>query len=907
MSELALEDKRAEFIAEYVLTSHKLKSDKWMKLWNSEEMKQRIINFFEKSDITKLFINLTAAGTLTAENDFPVGSKSKTCFFMKKSKETIPKDGLLNKYIFYGDLSYSPLDHFSAFVDEVLIPVLSNKKNYSSWPSVVYEDVIKYAHGLKRQTDIVVGQSKGKTLLPLPVEQDRIKEHFKEGKVNRSFVYAIESLVIDWSHQIHKVLLKDSSQPLLNGLHPTPLVELDFWKAKVTNLENIYSQLSTQKVKQMAQILEQANSSYFIPFKEMFKSVVTALREAQDIDMHLSIMRTQLEDMEQAEFDQLSQHIEPIFHIICLIWASSKGYRQPARILVLLQELCNLMINQCRTHLDPYEILKGEAEEIYPKVEEALKVLHKFKSTYEQHRQNLPAYFEKVAKKLNTSNEIVLWEFKNELAFSRFDSFVQRVEEVHHLMVTAIEFLKLEKLVFGGIDGGSLNQRVTEIYESFCNSYKMFNDRSYDVLDPLNEEFCKDFELFNQSVRDLEYRLSNVIEHAVDGCPAIEHLLKLISILHSLLDRPIIKESFQPKYKLLMQMLNAEMDVAKKIYDHHMMGEKLRHESSVLPTHNNNKSPTSPESSEEKETGSTKPGLYRKQRTYYSEIHKNMPRLSGNLKWANDLKSRITSPMEMINQLDLPIFHTTEGAIIQKKYDQIMKLLQDYEEEAFIEWSKSVDEICSFNLSQPLLVRDPNTKMLSVNFDAKLVAILREVKYLGIRAKETIPESAAKLYEQNDKLRNFHISLDMIVQAYSYLSNKLLPEESELITGEINAFDEQAKKAETVLNWQTSDAWDYIEKTRNQVDDLKRRVVQTQENVQQIQLIMTNWSKLPLFERKDGKRETLLGLDDREDRCSKRYTEITEAGKQVLNLLHIPNCFKSTSFMPHICAKHQQI
>ncbi|VDQ05554.1 unnamed protein product [Trichobilharzia regenti] len=76
--------------------------------------------------------------------------------------------------------------------------------------------------------------------------------------------------------------------------------------------------------------------------------------------------------------------------------------------------------------------MKGEAEEIYPKVEEALKVLHKFKNTYEQHRQNLPVYFEKVAKKLNTSNEIVLWEFKNELAFSRFDSFVQRVEEVHY-------------------------------------------------------------------------------------------------------------------------------------------------------------------------------------------------------------------------------------------------------------------------------------------------------------------------------------------------------------------------------------------------------------------------------------------------------------------------------------------
>lgn len=55
----------------------------------------------------------------------------------------------------------------------------------------------------------------------------------------------------------------------------------------------------------------------------------------------------------------------------------------------------------------------------------------------------------------------------------------------------------------------------------------MFNDRTYDVLDPLNEEFCKDFADFNKHVQDLEHRLSNVIEHAVDDCPALEHFLKV--------------------------------------------------------------------------------------------------------------------------------------------------------------------------------------------------------------------------------------------------------------------------------------------------------------------------------------------------------------------------------------------
>ena len=61
--------------------------------------------------------------------------------------------------------------------------------------------------------------------------------------VDQILIHSIESVVIDWSHQIQEVLKKDSSQPLLDGLNPGPLVEIEFWKAKCTNLENIYEQV----------------------------------------------------------------------------------------------------------------------------------------------------------------------------------------------------------------------------------------------------------------------------------------------------------------------------------------------------------------------------------------------------------------------------------------------------------------------------------------------------------------------------------------------------------------------------------------------------------------------------------------------------------------------------------------
>ena len=64
----------------------------------------------------------------------------------------------------------------------------------------------------------------------------------------RALVHAIESVVIEWSHQIREVLKKDSSQPLLEGLNPNPYVEMEFWKVKAQNLECIYEQVNLLRV-----------------------------------------------------------------------------------------------------------------------------------------------------------------------------------------------------------------------------------------------------------------------------------------------------------------------------------------------------------------------------------------------------------------------------------------------------------------------------------------------------------------------------------------------------------------------------------------------------------------------------------------------------------------------------------
>jgi len=65
----------------------------------------------------------------------------------------------------------------------------------------------------------------------------------RAGSTGRALVHDVETIVIEWTHQVRDVLKKDSAQPLLEGLNPTPYVEIEFWNAKARNLGCIFEQV----------------------------------------------------------------------------------------------------------------------------------------------------------------------------------------------------------------------------------------------------------------------------------------------------------------------------------------------------------------------------------------------------------------------------------------------------------------------------------------------------------------------------------------------------------------------------------------------------------------------------------------------------------------------------------------
>jgi dynein heavy chain, axonemal len=172
----------------------------------------------------------------------------------------------------------------------------------------------------------------------------------------------------------------------------------------------------------MALLLEKTKSSYFPAFNELYKETCDALEEAQDIDSHLKPLSAYFESLETGEFDELGS-FDPMFHTICLLWAHSKFYCRPARIVILLQELNNLIIRRTGEYLEPIDLFKGEPEESMEKIKKTFSTLEGYIKSYDAHKLKVMSYFKNGIPPRD-------WEFSPKLVFARWEKFMERMNMI---------------------------------------------------------------------------------------------------------------------------------------------------------------------------------------------------------------------------------------------------------------------------------------------------------------------------------------------------------------------------------------------------------------------------------------------------------------------------------------------
>uniref|UniRef100_A0A8D3BTI9 Dynein axonemal heavy chain 11 n=1 Tax=Scophthalmus maximus TaxID=52904 RepID=A0A8D3BTI9_SCOMX len=452
----------------------RVKTDKWNRFIGAEENQKIILDFLDHIWTNRLLLFTGPGGTLHAGDTSPPW-KTKLLCVLKKGVKRITRQQFKHQ-LQLGEVPGYPMEHLPVVISEVGWCVGLDRED---WPRVVSDDIHRHLEKLRSRAVTLRGRAEGRTLLPLPLRVERARP---QDIALRSVGHA-QTLIVHWSGQIWNIMKKDSGVVLLRGDHPGPNVELQFWTTQRENLLGIHSQIQSPKVQQIMEILRRVKSSYYSSFKDV------SVLEAEDIDLYLRPLRRLISSLEERSFPQVDVLLPPLFHTLCLIWSRSQYYCTPKRMVVLLQEFCNLIIDKAFAYLIPEELFKMELEEGVERVQITISVLRNFKQFFHTHRQRIPEYY-------THSQTIKLWDFPATLVFQRSDRIMERLLmiEVHRLksitlclFASALDFLKLEKVELGGSRGKVLSEMVFSMNEEFHDRWRTLRESKYDPLDYTND------------------------------------------------------------------------------------------------------------------------------------------------------------------------------------------------------------------------------------------------------------------------------------------------------------------------------------------------------------------------------------------------------------------------------------
>ena len=453
----------------------------------------------------------------------------------------------------------------------------------------------------------------------------------------------------------------------------------------------------------------------------------------------------------------------------------------------------------------------------------------------------LPNYFNGEEKAKN-------WEFQETLVFSRFDSFTERLKIIQEFCNTANQFLKLEKVEIGGIRGKVLTQGVQKIHDQFKEFYTVFGTRNYDSTDPTDFKFLKDVRKFNSKVWSLDRKLGAILTRAFDDCPGSENVFKLLQIFGELIQRSLIALELSDKMPMLVLKLNDEIDDARKIFEKQKSRIKER----------------------------KKP-----------KVEKNMPNVSGQIKFAEELKLKLARSMKSFKNLNHPICYSSGAEHIFQKYKEMIADISTHESSIFESWSIKIERRKEEELEIPLIIRIPETGTIQVNFSRGTLTLLNEVKHFVKEfPKWEVPQNAMAIFKRFEELRLYNNSLDRISTLYNYLKTETNDKEFRLIEGEILKIDDILERAEKDMTWNSDDITEYLEKVLDIVNELHDRFCRAKGNVKEIVKLVSAWKHIPLFVRNENTNErSLLDLKRKDDLKKERYNGMEEAASKIVALV----------------------
>nr|XP_046265463.1 dynein axonemal heavy chain 17-like isoform X2 [Scatophagus argus] len=821
------EDGRLDPVRSLTVNSFRLDADKWREFVSEEENQIILNSFFDTQDYCNLFICQNSKSGLSASLTIPPNVQTKAICVSKTGREIITTENTRKMLTAQEVQGEDTINFLIAVCEEVICPLLSNPETSSNWAPGVAQDALRFIEKQKNEAVVMKDQTEGQTFLHHPDALDDDAERRKLSEVE--LLHSCDTAIIEWAELVSEFLQQDSSQPLLDGLKPLPSEEFNFWKNRLKNLHFIQQQLMSSRAQQVASIVQKGGSVYWSVLRDIYRDIREGLKEAEDVTLNLTPLQRRLEEVEQMQYQQLGANMATVMKEVHLVWIRSEFYSKPCRMVVLLQEICNLFIQMSKKFLLGEEMIRGLVSDpgvVLDDVRLVICTLQTLKEVYSQCKTQLDSQ--------NPSQDggTQSWDFPSHLVFFHLDNFLSHLLSIQEVLCVTLQLDQLDQTVLSGTSSRMYTDVVQNMYQDFLRHVTFLSDCSCDPTDPDDQSFKLHLDQFQVHVSDLERQLASVLNRAYKDCCVSSSAAKLVKMFRFILDRPLIQNQLRPQLMRLVQMVLAELDQTEL--------------------------------------------LFYSQREKSETFSRFTPTAAAGLCWTQQLILRAEDALNSYRTVQDLFPDCSDSQLVLQRFKQIVGLLQDFRDRVRSDWSCKLDSDCGFILEQPLIQHNLQG-LFEVNCSHKLEMVLGELRYVRKETDVELRPHTVRLLTYKDDITQSFLSLSHMVSCYNQVMRDILQVELPLIQDQLQDLF-QTLSALQRNTWSCEGVQCLVEQHKERVLMFHSTVSETRANMDAMTGIIQGLAELHLLQRSG----------DSLPRASEQsYTKIREDGQQLLTLTQV--------------------
>ncbi|XP_048203785.1 dynein axonemal heavy chain 8 isoform X1 [Perognathus longimembris pacificus] len=353
------------------------------------------------------------------------------------------------------------------------------------------------------------------------------------------------------------------------------------------------------------------------------------------------------------------------------------------------------------------------------------------------------ASFHKTRKQILESSGEKSFEVSEMYIFGKFEAFCKRLEKITEMITIVQTYSALSNSTIEGIDIMAIK---------FKNIYQGVKKKQYDILDPRRTEFDTDFLEFMTKINGLEIQIQGFMNTTFGKILSSQQALQLLQRFQKL-NIPCLQVEINRTIERILQYYVAELEATKKLY------------------HSQKEDPP---------------------------LARNMPPIAGKILWVRQLYRRINEPINYFFK-NSDILSSNEGKAVIRQFNKISYVLVEFEVVYHTAWVKEISQL-HYALQATLFVRHPETGKLLVNFDPKILEVVRETKCM-IKMKLDVPEQAKRLLKWESKLKADKLYLQGLLQYYDDLCQEVPSVFVNLMAPKTKQVEFVLRQGLTILTW----------------------------------------------------------------------------------------------------------